>query len=90
MGLYVTAIQRRSKQDRFVFDCIIYEGSLINGLIKKKTKLTIYTYSILDSLDLIEQLEELIKKYLKLSPDVDVTILLGQKYNSYVFLKKIT
>lgn len=88
MGLYVTAIQRRSKQDRFVFDCIIYEGSLINGLIKKKTKVTIYVYNILDSLDLIEQLENLIKTNLKLSPEVEVTILLGQKYNSYVFLQK--
>lgn len=79
------AIQKPSKHDRFVFDCILYKGNFTSGIILKRQKKTIYNYSILDSLDLREQLEDIFRHHFKLKPDNEVLVILGQKYNGYTF-----
>lgn len=82
------AIQKPSKHDRFVFDCILYEGNFTSGIILKRQKETIYNYLILDSLDLREQLEDIFRQRFKLEPDNEVLVILGQRYNGYTFWER--
>lgn len=86
------AIQRRSKHDRFIFDCILYEGSLINGIIKEKCRVWFLSEKNNND-DLLKHLEINIRykiqnrTKLKFNEIDEVTIILGQNYNGYTFLK---
>lgn len=79
------AIQRPSKHDRFVFDCVLYKGNFTSGIILQRQKKTVYNYSILDTLDLREQLENIFRYSFELEPDNQILVILGQRYNGYTF-----
>lgn len=81
------AIQKRSKHNRWVFDCYVYKGSLINGILKKRFKLSFNDWVM--KKDLTESLEKEIRLYssLEINQIDNVTIILGQKYNGNTFFK---